>query len=186
MREKQLSYAVVSVRWSLVLNNKNVKEQSIIFRPVGIVHRDATDDEVRNRSPGLKSSIEIFQEFSDAIEGLMGFSHIFVLGYFNRLRPEQVGPLKVKPRGLLKHGLNLEELPLLGVFALDSPTRPNPIGLSLVPLLRVENRHLVVTDLDLFDGTPVLDIKPYQPSYRVDSYKLPSWHVELTQKAGFV
>ena len=168
------------------LQRRDVKEERIVLRPVGIVHREATDDEVRNRKLGLKSSIEIFQEFSEAIEGLNGFSHIFVLGYFNRLRPEQVGPLKVKPRGLLKHGLRLDDLPLVGVFALDSPTRPNPIGLSLVPLVRVENRFIEVADLDLFDGTPVLDIKPYQPSYRVDSYKLPPWHVELTQKAGFV
>lgn len=168
------------------LSDIDPNQERIVFRPVGIVHRNASDDEVRNRSAGQKASIEIFPEFSEAIEGLTGFSHIFVLAYFNRLRPEQIGPLKVKPRGLLKHGLKLEDLPLVGVFALDSPTRPNPIGLSLVPLLRVENRLLEVAGLDLFNGTPILDIKPYQPAYRVDSYRLPTWHVELTQKAGFV
>ena len=87
--------------WFGVLQRRDVKEERIVLRPVGIVHRDATDDDVRNRKLGLKSSIEFFQEFSEGIEGLNGFSDIFVLGYFYRLRPEQVGPLKVKPRGLL-------------------------------------------------------------------------------------
>ena len=127
-----------------------------------------------------------FPEYKEALEGLEGFSHIFVIAYFHRLRPEQIGPLKVKPRGLLKHGFKLEELPLIGVFALDSPTRPNPIGLSLVPLLRIEGSNLVVSDLDFFDGTPVLDIKPYQPSYRADNYRLPQWHTKLSEKAGYV
>ena len=88
-----------------------------------------------------------FPEHKEALEGLEGFSHIFVIAYFHRLRSEQIGPLKVKPRGLLKHGFKLEELPLIGVFALDSPTRPNPIGLSLVPLLRIEGTNLVVSPL---------------------------------------
>ncbi|MEM0322330.1 MAG: TrmO family methyltransferase, partial [Thermoprotei archaeon] len=70
--------------------------------------------------------IEVYPEFVDGLDGLEGFSHIFVLGYFNMLRPEQIGPLKVKPRGLLRYGFTLDELPTVGVFALDSPTRPNP------------------------------------------------------------
>ena len=58
---------------------------------------------------------------------------------------------------------NSKTLPLVGVFSLDSPTRPNPIGLSLVRLLRIEQgRNLVVTGLDYFDGTPIVDIKPYE------------------------
>ena len=112
--------------------------------------------------------MEVYERFEDALDGLEGFSHIFVIGYFHQLRPEQVGPLRVKPRGLLKQGLSLEELPTRGVFALDSPTRPNPMGLSLVRLVRVEGRSLYVAGLDLFDGTPVLDIKPYQPQYRAE------------------
>jgi tRNA (adenine37-N6)-methyltransferase len=109
-----------------------------------------------------------------------------VLGYFHRLRPEQVGPLRVRPKGLLRLGLKLEELPQIGVFALDSPTRPNPIGLSLVLLLGIEKGTLIVSDMDYFDGTPILDIKPYQKSYRVDTYTLPDWHLRILEEAGRV
>ena len=166
--------------------NEYGDEKKITFRRIGIVHTSSTDDQIRKRIGGQESRIEIFREFEDALDGLHGFSHIFVLSYFDRLRPEQIGPLKVKPRGLLRHGIKLEELPLNGVFALDSPSRPNPVGLSLVPLVKLEETTITVTDLDLFDGTPVLDLKPYQASYRVDKYDLPSWHKKLAEMAGHV
>jgi tRNA (Thr-GGU) A37 N-methylase len=67
----------------------------------------------------------------------------------------------------------LKNLPLLGVFALESPTRPNPIGLTLVSLVKREGRRLFVTGLDYFDGTPVIDIKPYQPDYRTENCSFP-------------
>ena len=156
------------------------------LKTVGTVHTKASDDDVRNRKEGITFTIEIFPEFEEGLEGIEGFSHIFVIGYLHRLRPEQIGPLKVKPRGLLREGLKLEELPLVGVFALDSPTRPNPIGLSLVRLNKKEGTNLTVSNLDFFDGTPVLDIKPYQASYRVDQFGLPQWHTKLVERAGHV
>ena len=69
---------------------------------------------------------------AEALEGLEGYSHLVVLCYFHKLRPEQMGPLKVQPRRLLQRGFTRDILPWLGVFALDSPTRPNPIGLTVV------------------------------------------------------
>ncbi len=160
--------------------------EEVRFNSIGIVHRKASDNEVRDGTPGLESEIEIFPQYGDAIEGLEGFSHVFVLGYFHKLRPGQIGPLKVRPKRLTKYGLKHEDLPLIGDFALDSPTRPNPIGLSLVRLLRIEGRKLIVLDLDYFDGTPVLDIKPYQSSYRTENYGVPHWHESLLRKAGRV
>ena len=159
--------------------------EEVIFNPIGMVHRKASDDEVRREASGLESEVEIYPQYKDALDGLQGFSHVFILGYFHKLRPEQIGPLRVRPKRLVRYGLKLEDLPLVGDFALDSPTRPNPIGLSLARLLRVEEgRRLIVLDLDYFDGTPVLDIKPYQPGYRSDDYTLPNWNVELTRKIG--
>jgi tRNA-Thr(GGU) m(6)t(6)A37 methyltransferase TsaA len=163
----------------------------VVFKPVGVVHTKATSDQVRNRAwplypHGIESTVEVYPEFEAGLDGLEGFSHIFVLGYLDRLRPEQVGPLRVKPRGLMRDGLKLEELPTIGVFALDSPTRPNPVSLSLVPLIRRRGNKLTVSGLDLFDGSPVLDIKPYQSTYRVEEYKLPEWHSELLKKAAHV
>jgi tRNA-Thr(GGU) m(6)t(6)A37 methyltransferase TsaA len=158
--------------------------KEVTFRPVGVVRTRASDDEIRERSRELEATIEIFPEFREALDGLDGFSHIFVLSHLDRLKPEQIGVLKVRPRRLVRKGFKLEELPLVGVFALDSPTRPNPIALSLVRLLHRRERELTVSGLDCFDGTPVLDIKPYRDDYRADQYRLADWYKDLREKAG--
>ena len=157
----------------------------IKFKPIGVIHTKGSDAEVREKGD-LEGELEIFREFEDGLEGIDGYSHLFVLVYFDRLRPEQIGPLKVKPRGLLRRGFKLEELPLLGVFALDSPTRPNPIGLTLVELIKREGNRLFVKGLDFFDNTPVLDIKGYRPQYRTDNYTLPEWFRKLADEKGYV
>lgn len=156
----------------------------ISFRPVGVVRTSASNDDVRERREEIESTIEVFPDFQEALEGLEGFSHIFVLSFLNELRPERVGPLKVRPRRLLRKGFTLEDLPLVGVFAIDSPTRPNPIGLSLVNLLKIDGNRVFVRGLDCFDGTPVLDIKPYRGDYRAEVYELPEWYRRLLEKAG--
>ena len=118
------------------------------------------------------------------LDGIDGYSHLFLLTYLDRLRPEQVGPLKVRPRKMVQKGFALEELPWLGVFALDSPTRPNPIGLSLVELLGRDGPVLRDRGLDCFDGTPVLDVKAYQPGYRPEAFDLPEWYHRLVARRG--
>jgi tRNA-Thr(GGU) m(6)t(6)A37 methyltransferase TsaA len=155
-----------------------------IFRPIGTVRTQASDDQMREGNKELTSTIEILPEFEDGLNGLEGSSHIFVLSYLNRLRPDQIGPLKVKPRRFLRKGFKLEDLPLVGVFALDSPTRPNQIGLTLVKLLRIEGRNLVVQGLDCFNGTPVLDIKPYKERYALTEFTMPEWYRRLRDIAG--
>ena len=90
----------------------------------------------------------------------------------------------MKPRALLRRGFTIEELPLLGVFALDSPTRPNPIGLTLVQFIKRDGNRLQVKGLDFFDGTPILDIKGYRPQYRVENYTLPEWFGNLACTMG--
>jgi tRNA-Thr(GGU) m(6)t(6)A37 methyltransferase TsaA len=159
-------------------------KREIIFRPVGVVRTKTSDDEMREPSRISEAIVEIFPEFHEALDGLEGFSHIFVLSFLHKLRPEQIGQLRIKPRRLLRKGFKIEELPLVGVFAIDSPTRPNPIGLSLVRLLRKEGGKLFVLGLDLFDGTPILDIKPYRADYATDRYELARWYRELREKAG--
>jgi tRNA-Thr(GGU) m(6)t(6)A37 methyltransferase TsaA len=156
----------------------------ILLRPVGVFRTDATDDEIRERAGELEATVEVLSEFREALDGLEGFSHIFVLSYLHKLRPDQIGPLKVRPRRLLKAGLKFGELSLVGVFAIDSPTRPNPIGLSLVRLLRTEKTRLLVRGLDLFDGTPVLDLKPYRSNCRAEDYELPGWYRRILERVG--
>jgi tRNA (adenine37-N6)-methyltransferase len=152
----------------------------ISFTTLGQVHT-----EVREKGD-VEGELEIYPEFADALDGIDGYSHLFVIVYFDRLRPEQIGPLKVKPRGLLKRGFKLEELPLLGVFSLDSPTRPNPIGLTLVRFIRREENRLIVQGLDFFDGTPILDIKGYRPQYRTEAFTVPEWFRKLAGETGYV
>ncbi|MGA2785225.1 MAG: tRNA (N6-threonylcarbamoyladenosine(37)-N6)-methyltransferase TrmO [Candidatus Bathyarchaeia archaeon] len=157
---------------------------SISLKPIGTVRTEASDDQVRERAHDSESRIVILPEFEQALDGLEGFSHIFVLNYLHKLRPDQTGVLKVRPRRLLRKGFTLDQLPLVGVFAIDSPTRPNPIGLSLVRLLRIDGCEVFVSGLDMFNGTPVLDIKPYRDDYRVEDYRLADWYRELRSKAG--
>ena len=158
----------------------------IVFKPIGHIKAQFSDADVRAESKDLEGELEIYPEFEPALEGIDGYSHLFILAYFDRLRADQIGPLQVKPRRLVNRGFKLEELPLLGVFALDSPTRPNPIGLTLVRLLARQGRFLKVAGLDFFDGTPILDIKGYRPSYRVDEFSVPDWHKMMQDSAGHI
>jgi tRNA-Thr(GGU) m(6)t(6)A37 methyltransferase TsaA len=98
-------------------------------------------------------TIEILPEFAAGLKDLDGFSHIHVLAHLDRGVP---GGLEVMPF--------LDDTPR-GVFATRSPRHPNPIGISVVRLLAVEGATLEVVGLDLLDGTPVLDIKPYVPRF---------------------
>jgi tRNA-Thr(GGU) m(6)t(6)A37 methyltransferase TsaA len=154
------------------------------FKAIGQVRTRASEADIRGESKEIEAVLEIFPEFEAGLEGIDGYSHLFVLGYFHRLRPEQIGPLQVKPMRLLKRGFKPEDLPLLGVFALDSPTRPNPIGLTLTRFLGREGRYLHVKGIDFFDGTPILDVKGYRPEYRVDEFDLPEWYRKLKEARG--
>lgn len=156
----------------------------IRFRPIGYVHTDASDEDIRAGAKDVISEIEILPEFEEGLEGIDGFSHIIVLFYFDRLRPEQIGVLKVRPKRLLRLGLRPEDVPLLGVFSLDSPSRPNPIGLTIVQLLGRKGRFLKVKGLDAFDGTPILDIKPYTPNRVIVGVDVPEWYRRLTKLIG--
>lgn len=153
-------------------------------KPIGIVHTIATDDTIRYEFENIETQIEIYSEYSDGLDGLDGFSHIFVLALLNKLRPDQIGVLKVKPRHLLRKGFKINELPTRGVFALSSPSRPNPLGLSLVELLKIDGRWLRVKGLDYFDGTPILDIKPFKGNYKIDRFSVPDWYAKIREAAG--
>jgi len=161
-----------------------MQRDSATVRFIGRVRTRLVAEEIRADARDLDAIVEIFPEYQEALDGLEGFSHILVLSYFDKLRPEQIGPLKVRPRRLLRYGVRLEDLPLLGVFALDSPTRPNPIGVTLVKLIRIEKNLLHVQGLDLFDGTPILDIKPYRSTYRPDNFQIPEWDLRLLRLTG--
>jgi len=147
-----------------------VVTEEIKMKPVGYVRRASKEEDVKDRS--LISKIVIHKDFVEALEGIEDFSHIFVVFYMHQVSEKEKRLLKVHPRGRL-------DLPLLGVFATRTAFRPNPIGLTLVKLLERKENVLVVRGLDALEGTPVLDIKPYNSRNMVLDARVPKWHKKL-------
>ena len=160
--------------------------EKIVLKPIGVIHTTTSDDQIKEETKEVEAVVDVFPEFEEALEGLDGYSHLFILPYFHKLRPDQIGPLRVKPKRATRRGFKLEDLPTIGVFALDSPTRPNPIGLTLVRLIKRHGRELFVAGNDLFDGTPVVDIKPYQLDYHVNKCAMPEWYLKFMDRHGHV
>jgi len=156
---------------------------NIRFNPIGSVRTELSDGEVKNTLfHDLEAEIEIFAEYAEGLEAIDGFSHLLVLFYLHKVTEKQRKLLKARPRRFTKYGLNLEDLPLVGVFCLDSPHRPNPIGLSVVKLLWKKGRIIKVKGLDAFNGTPVLDLKPYSPGRKVEKFEVPKWYENILAK----
>lgn len=150
--------------------------------PIGVVRGGMPLPAPGKARPGstreIEGRIEVFPAYADALDGIEGFSHLFVLSHLDRPREGAAGLLRVRPRrhrGEEGHG---KDVPEVGVFATDSPVRPNPIGLTLVTLVRREGNVLFVRGLDLYDGTPVLDLKPYRADYKAERHAIPAWAAE--------
>ncbi len=130
------------------------------LRSIGVVE-GAEEQEAR---------IRIFQEYCAGLKGIEGYSHLIILYWFHlKDSEEERQTLLVFPR---RHEVNVEK----GVFACRSPSRPNPIALCVVQLLKAENCVLTVKGLDALEGSPIVDIKPYLP--RADSIpnaEAPPW-----------
>ena len=144
--------------------------EKAVFTPIGYVKTDAVGDALRDKS--AVSQIKLNAELVNGLSGIKDFSHLFVLYHLNQMTDKQRKTLKVYPRGRT-------DLPLTGVFATRTMMRPNPIALTLVELLRVEDNVLTVKGLDAYDGTPVLDIKPYDAWDCVENPKVPDWWKKL-------
>lgn len=125
------------------------------LKPVGVVRCGVRE---RKQMPvwGVPASLEILPEFEDGLHRIEKHTHVWVLGWLVQGGPER-DVLQVTPRGVSDPGPE----GLHGVFAVRSPARPNPIGLTAARLLRREGRRLDLDRLDFLDGTPVVDIKPY-------------------------
>lgn len=147
----------------------------ISLEVIGYVRIDYPDEYVKEHSGEIEGIVEVLPKFVDGLDGIEEYSHILLISYLHKQASNTSGVLKVRPKRLLRFGLRLEDLPVVGVFATDSPTRPNPIGLTLVRLLNKKENLLQVWGLDLFNETPIIDIKPYSGSYRASEYKVPTW-----------
>jgi tRNA-Thr(GGU) m(6)t(6)A37 methyltransferase TsaA len=136
------------------------RESVFSFRPVGTIRTPYHDPAGMPIQPagarGVRGTVEIFEEYKNGLLDLEGFSRIFLIYPFHR-----------------SQGYELAAMPFLdtvshGVFATRAPRRPNAIGLSIVKLVAVNGCTLLVEDVDILDGTPLLDIKPYVPAF--DAY----------------
>jgi tRNA-Thr(GGU) m(6)t(6)A37 methyltransferase TsaA len=129
----------------------------IRYKPIGIIHSPFEDTRGMPIQPvgaeGIKGIVEVFNKYCAGLKDIEGFSHIILVYHFH----------------LASH-YSLESKPFLddvmrGIFAMRGPARPNPIGISVVRLVKVEKCTLYVEDVDIVDGTPLLDIKPYVPDF---------------------
>ncbi len=164
------------------MSRRREAEFEIRFNPIGVVHTSSSREEVKSSFDGVDGWIEIYREYEDGLEGLDGYSHIIIIAFLHETTAEQRKVLRVKPRRLARLGIRLDDIPEVGVFSTDSPHRPNPIALSIVELLERRGRTLFVRGLDLFDGTPVLDIKPYTYDRRITCIRVPEWYQILVNR----
>jgi len=130
---------------------------SVVYTPIGTVRSEHHEPEKTPIQPiyarGCSGRAEILPQYVEGLKDLDGFSHLLLLYHFHRAGEPLLTVMPFtddQPRGL---------------FSTRSPRRPNPIGLSLVRLLRIEGAVLHLSDVDILDGTPLLDIKPYIPRF---------------------
>lgn len=147
--------------------------EKIDLKPIGFVKTKAVGKQVRSK--GNVSQIVFREDLEEALDGIEKFSHIFVIFWMHEISKEDRRIIKVHPRGR-------RDMPLLGAFATRTPHRPNPIGLTVVELLEVEGNVATVRGLDAFDGTPVLDIKPFDHWDVPKDASVPEWWMKLEKE----
>ena len=139
----------------------------IDFAPIGVIHSPFFEPEGMPIQPpgaaGIQGTVEVFEDFRKGLKDLDGFSHIILLYLFHR-----------------SQGFRLRIVPFMdreprGLFATRAPKRPNPIGLSVVQLDRIEDGVLHIQNVDILDGTPLLDIKPYVPEFDAQGKVRTGW-----------
>jgi tRNA-Thr(GGU) m(6)t(6)A37 methyltransferase TsaA len=139
----------------------------IAYTPIGTVHSPFTEKEDMPIQPtgatGVEGTVELLKEFKDGLADLEGFSHIILLYHFHR-----------------SIDFKLQVVPFMdsesrGLFSTRAPNRPNPIGISIVQLDRIEDKTLHIRNIDVLDGTPLLDIKPYIPEFDAQNNVTTGW-----------
>ncbi len=137
------------------------------FSPIGIIHSPFTSLQGMPIQPvgavGVKGTVEIQEEYAEGLKDLDGFSHIVLLYFFHKSR-----------------GFKLQVVPFMdtsvrGVFATRAPKRPNPIGISVVRLESIDGRVLNIDGVDVLDGTPLIDVKPYVPDFDLQGEIRTGW-----------
>jgi tRNA (adenine37-N6)-methyltransferase len=131
--------------------------KEVIYKPIGVVHspfKMPQDVPIQSAAAkGVVGSVEVFQEYVEGLTDVEGFSHLILVYHFHLA---QQYSLLVTP---------FLDKRLHGVFSTRAPSRPNPVGVSIVRLTKIEKNLLHIQDVDIIDGTPLLDIKPFVPEF---------------------
>lgn len=140
---------------------------AIIFNPIGTIYspyKEIQDMPIQPAGAGdVRGTVVLDSAYAEGLEDIEGFSHIILLYLFHRCEG-----FKMKVEPFLDNRMH-------GLFATRAPRRPNPIGLSVVPLLRREANTLHVGHIDVLDGTPLLDIKPFVPAFDAPAVTAVGW-----------
>lgn len=141
---------------------------TISYTPIGVVHSTHTVPALTPKQTesarGIAATVELEPGFADGLKDIEGFSYLWLVVHMHATS------------SVTLEVTTLRGEPPIGIFATRGPFRPNPIGLSLVRLVRVEGTVLHIEDIDLLDGTPVLDIKPYVPLLDQREGALSGWY----------
>lgn len=132
----------------------------LLVKPIGVVHSPfkSKDEDIHSKIDKFVGEIEIYKEYAEGLSDIEGCSHIIVIFWLHKA---EFTTLKVRP---YHHPEGLR-----GVFATRSPNRPNPLGMTVVELVKRKENVLTVRGIDMIDGTPILDIKPYTKHEKKDS-----------------
>jgi len=139
----------------------------IKYKPIGVIHSPFKEPKGTPIQPagakGTDGIVEIFPEYAEGLKDVEGFSHIILLYHFH---------LSKRSALIAKPYMDNE---MHGVFAMRGPNRPNPVGISVVRLAKVEGNMLHIQDVDIVDGTPLLDVKPYIPEFDIREVERIGW-----------
>ena len=141
----------------------------ICLKPIGFVKNNVKEPRVGSFADEV-SEIVVDVKFTDALNGIEDYSHVIIVYWMDKVKKSVITH---RPQGNPK-------VPIVGIFSCRCPPRPNPIGVTTVELLERKENRIRVKGLDILDGTPVIDIKPYWPVYdKVENAKIPDWVNEL-------
>lgn len=139
----------------------------IKYTPIGVIHsqfKEPKGTPIQSLvAKDIEGTVEVFPEYAEGLKDVEGFSHIILIYHFHLARKSS---LNVKPY------LDNE---VRGIFSTRAPGRPNPIGISVVRLVKIEETLLQIQEVDIVDGTPLLDIKPYVPTFDVRETREIGW-----------
>jgi tRNA-Thr(GGU) m(6)t(6)A37 methyltransferase TsaA len=151
--------------------------EEVVYKPIGIIHTPYKHTEGTPIqgcfAPRSRGEIVLFPEYAGGISNIEGFSHLILLYHFHKACGYEL---------LTKPFLDKEKK---GIFSIRYFARPNPIGLSVVTLLGVRGNILDIGEVDMFDGTPLLDIKPYVPQFDIKNDVRDGWYPNASEKEKF-